>query len=142
MSMYGLIFGENAAADVLLKLLALSKDDFFRYRDCYLSEGNKIAVYTRGGGGNRECWMDECGDDSHVSECVVTKQSTLRKHPLYVNDSDDEFDNTYATFYFRLPEHSELDGIAPEPDRNKMWLEFLAALQSQSAKANEGNGPV
>ena len=132
MSMYNLIFGENQQADALLALLGLSKHDFYRYRDCYLTEDNRIAVYTRGGGNNRDCWTDECDDDNHVEECVVTRQNKLRGHPLYASSADDDFDNTYATFFFRIPDKAELEGVAAEPDRNRMWLDFLDALHKNT----------
>ena len=55
--MYGLMFGENPASEFLLALLDLTKDDVGRFRDAYVEkDGEEIAVYTRNGGGNRECW--------------------------------------------------------------------------------------
>ena len=60
MSMYNMIFGENAASDWLLALLDLTRADVGRFRDAYVTDdGTQIAVYTRNGGGNREHWVDE-----------------------------------------------------------------------------------
>jgi len=53
--MYSIVFGKNAMSDVLLAMLGLDESKVGRFRDCYISNG-MIAVYTRNGGGNRECW--------------------------------------------------------------------------------------
>lgn len=59
MSFYNMIFGKNPMSDVILATLGLTRSDVGRFRDVYLEE-DTIAVYTRNGGGNRECW---CGDN-------------------------------------------------------------------------------
>jgi len=93
MSLYNALFGENPAANIFLELLGLTKNDFYRYRDCYLAHDEKgehsemIAVHTRGGGGNRQ------DNDTDVED-----------HPYYLFDSDDDFDCTYCTYYFKIPE--------------------------------------
>lgn len=62
-----------------------------RFRDIYLNrDGTKIILYTRNGGGNREYY-------EYVFEL-------LRKHPNYLTDYDDDFDNTYAYIEFSVPE--------------------------------------
>lgn len=89
--MYNMLFGENELADDLLKMLNLTKEDCGRYRDCYLDEkGEKIIVYTRNGGGNREYYED-----------VFDK---LSKHTNYLCDYDDDFDCTYASIEFSVPD--------------------------------------
>lgn len=55
MSLYNLLFGVDDNADFLLALLGLTRKDVGRFRDAYLDDG-KIAIYTRNGGGNRDCW--------------------------------------------------------------------------------------
>ncbi len=57
-----------------------------------------IGISTRQGGGNRECYCEEY--DSHESYCLAVNNDELSSHPQYVRDADDDFDNTYATFYF------------------------------------------
>ena len=52
--MYNAIFGENPRAGALLACIGLTKADVGRYRDVWLTDKH-IAVYTRNGGGNREC---------------------------------------------------------------------------------------
>lgn len=89
--MYNMLFGENELSGILLKMLNLSKEDCGRYRDCYLDKkGEKIIVYTRNGGGNREDY-----------EYVFDK---LSKHSNYICDYDDDFDCTYASIEFRVPD--------------------------------------
>jgi len=115
--LYNVLFGENRLAPVLKAMLEL--DEFGewktgRYRDIFLDEGGKvILLYTRNGGGNRECdtftapediekcqgcdWWDK--DTCPARACVV-----LKKHPCYIEDWDDDFDPTYAYFKFKVPE--------------------------------------
>lgn len=115
MGLYNGIFGQNENAGALLYLLGLEDNDFYRYRDCYLSENSEIAVYTRGGGGNRDGYDDEMFLD----------------HPLYIKNEDDDFDSTYATFYFRIPENANqqvLAEIYPGISRNDLWIKTLAGL--------------
>jgi hypothetical protein len=142
MGMYNMLFGESSEADTLLSLLGLTREDFYRYRDCYL-EDDKIAVYTRGGGGNRECFCNDdwnekyeiehgnvIGNDGHFPDCVVHKQRALRLHPNYLCDEDDDYDCTYATFYFSVPEGTSIEGIESEPDRDEVWNNFLEVLKN------------
>ena len=90
MSMYNLLHGVNPLAPVLLKILGITEEDCGRFRDIHLNEdGTKIILYTRNGGGNRE-------DHQHIFD-------KLRKHPGYLKDYDDNFDNTYAYIEFTVP---------------------------------------
>jgi hypothetical protein len=66
-----------------------------RFRDIYFERnedgiGGKVILYTRNGGGNRDAY-------EYVFEL-------LSKHPLYLNDYDDDFDCTYAYIEFTAPE--------------------------------------
>lgn len=90
-------------------------DNWPRFRDCFstarhFEEMNgmpvmvpidpketptKIYVLLRVGGGNREFYADEI------------KQ--LRQHPNYIVDEDDEYDTTYATFVFSVPDRWKND---------------------------------
>jgi hypothetical protein len=168
MSFYNMIFGQNQHADQLLAVLGLTRQAFYRFRDCYLTDGGEIAVYTRGGGGNRNCWyceklpadaksgdvvkwdagteyerdvqVHEVGGELHRVDCVVSMQDANGKHPCYLRDQDDDFDNTYATFYFRVPELADreaLAGIQPEIARNDAWVTFLDALTSSTKQLGE-----
>ena len=131
MSLYNVLFGENESADTLLGVLGMTRDHFYRYRDCFLTEDGRIAVYTRGGGNNRDCWHDEPEDCNE--RCVIAKHASNCRHPCYLTDEDDEFDPTYATFYFRLPapEDRAVLAITPEIARNDAWLVMLDAVHEE-----------
>lgn len=127
MGLYNMLFGTNPVAPVILAALDLTAQDVGRFRDAFVSDG-KIAVYTRNGGGNRECWNDGQADCS-CPGCII--EVHLPRHPYYLRDEDDDFDHTYATIYFRFPpEHAELlsalDGGTFDP--SKRWGDMLAAL--------------
>jgi hypothetical protein len=92
-----MLFGVNPASGFLLGALELETEKYptGRFRDIYFEKnedgiGGKVILYTRNGGGNRE-------DYEHVFEA-------LEKHPLYLNDYDDDFDCTYAYIEFTAPE--------------------------------------
>ena len=69
-----------------------------RFRDIHLSTGDersldrgpRIVLFTRNGGGNRESYF-------YVFDI-------LRAHPNYLRDYDDDFDSTYASIEFSIPE--------------------------------------
>lgn len=131
MGMYALTHGQNPLGPDLLFVIGLTVDDVGRYRDAYVSEG-KIAVYTRNGGGNRECWEEEA-DDCHCTGCIATRH--LPAHPLYSSDRDDDFDETYATFYFNIPDDwrerlAALD--IGEFDPSARWTAVIAAIRGDS----------
>ena len=150
MSMYSMLFGESKASDVLLAALGMERDDFYRYRDCYLTEDRKIAVYTRGGGNNRRCY---CGPDEndylatakpedifewhgerHVKGCARPTQAAVQRHPAFLYMEDDDFDNTYATLYFRIPEDADraaIEALLPEMNRDQRWQIALDALRGK-----------
>jgi hypothetical protein len=103
MSLYNMLFGVNPFAQLWLSMLNLGTEDVGRFRDCYLTGVEKdadtgevnlgdaqICVYTRNGGGNREQYQE-----------VI---DTLATHPCYVFDEDDDFDCTYCTIYFKIPD--------------------------------------
>ena len=115
--MYNMIFGRNPNGPAILRTLDLTPEDCGRFRDCFVANG-EIAVYTRNGGGNRE----------YQEEAI----ELLQEHPNYLRDEDDDFDYTYATFYFSLPnewreELGDLDSGVFDPSRR--WLDMLAKLK-------------
>lgn len=87
--------GVNQITFFLLPMLNLHPDDIPRFRNLFLKDeekpqyNNHLHVYTRVGGGNRNCGY---GEDQ------------LKKHPEYVGDFDDSFDSTFATYVFKIPE--------------------------------------
>jgi len=122
MSLYNLMHGMHPLAGILLGVAGLDHRTLGRFRDCYLGRSEsgelEIHVFTRNGGGNREHFRDgpagmECG----CYGCVITHHAP--KMPGYVRDFDDEFDSTYATIVFSIPEkvRPALEGLVQErPD--------------------------
>ena len=91
MSLYNRLFGETAEAGVLLGFVGVNKGMFMRYRDVYLNpEGTIVTVVTRTGGNNRKEYRQSFTD--------------AKKNENYIRDYDDEFDNTYCYFEFKVPE--------------------------------------
>lgn len=121
--MYNMVFGENVEQeDILLGILNLSKGDFGRYRDIYVTE-KYIIVHTRNGGGNRESYEDVFDE--------------MSEHPLYAFDEDDDFDCTYANIYFNHPEeyHAELVEMAKGTiTPSEKWSILLESLNSNNVK--------
>lgn len=76
--MYNAIFGENPAAGALLACLDMTRQDFGRFRDVWLTSEH-IAVYTRNGGGNRECWhaSDPEFGDRECKHHVIQKEADV-----------------------------------------------------------------
>ena len=96
MSLYNLLCGKNVNTDMILAILGYREHDIGRFRDCSLDLDEKtISIYTRMGGGNREDYADEI--------------KMLREHQDFEYDEDDDFDSTYATFYFKINEKLEED---------------------------------
>jgi len=131
--LYNALFGMNPAADVILGAIGLTRGDTGRFRDAFVANG-EIAVYTRNGGGNRMCVNEgdgtDCGDPACYA-CAI--EHRLPKHPLYLRDEDDDFDATYATIYFKLPERfaeklKTLETGKWEP--GERWKNIMADLQS------------
>lgn len=111
MSMYNLVNGNNPAVTLLLPMLGKHYNEYPRFRDCWINArewkisedgmpyvGDKeeftgepmLYVYTRVGGGNRESY------EAEIEE--------LQDMPTYIEDYDDDFDSTYATFVFSIPD--------------------------------------
>lgn len=94
MSFYNMLFGVNPNTDLVLALIELKRFDIERFRDCGVDfDDEQIWVYTRTGGRNRE----DFPNDKIVS------------NPHYIYDEDDDFDPTYATYYFRFPDEIRED---------------------------------
>jgi hypothetical protein len=91
MSLYNSLFGFNSAKEILLKILNIEEETIPRFRDCfYDADRHLIVIHTRTGGGNREGYREE--------------NNALTLHDFYKYDCDDEYDCTYANFFFTIPQ--------------------------------------
>ena len=86
MGLYNWLHGTNSATSLALTTLKLTTEDFGRFRDVYIEE-DRIAIYTRNGGTNRECFEEVTSLGCKCSGCLMTKH--LPKHPNYLFDEDD-----------------------------------------------------
>lgn len=103
MNLYNMMFGYSPLAGITLSALNLTPNDIPRFRDAYFdAEENRLVVYTRTGGGNREYYGGRGGYDNEEYEGPFNED--LEAHPNYISDEDDDFDSTYAYFYFAIPE--------------------------------------
>ena len=127
MSLYALVHGQEAEGPALLALLQERQPfNVGRYRDGWVErEGDSllIRIHTRNGGGNREDYDD----------------GTMSNHPWYLKDADDDFDETYADWWF-CPPLSELQpetiealqSLAKPPvDVGARWKEAINALETK-----------
>lgn len=118
MSLYNMLNGVNPNAPALLHALNLNPADIQRLRDVsFGKDGEEIVihVFCRTGGGNREDYPNE----------------TLTKHPAYIRDEDDDFDCTYAHYYFKLPEE-----VKKEVEAQGLKLEELVDSESLKEKTD------
>ena len=94
MSLYNMMNGFNPACVFIMPMLGRKQEEYPRFRDCFVTEENNIAIYTRVGGGNRGCGFGE---------------EELYKDENFLTTYDDEFDCTYATYEFKVPEKWKAD---------------------------------
>lgn len=123
MSLYNLVFGQNANAGNLLEILGKDSQDFGRFRDVFVENGY-IVVYTRCGGGNRE-YNEEVFEE-------------MANHPWYSHDEDDDYDCTYCSFYFTVPEgvYTTLVGLLHTEGAtsgDEKWKDLISSLESKEA---------
>ena len=124
MSMYNMMNGFNPACVFIMPMLGRKQAEWPRFRDCWVTEEGNIAIYTRVGGGNRNCGY---GEDQ------------LYEDPNFLNTYDDEYDNTYATYEFKVPEKWKADfdlimnnGIKEVSEEYKIYLkEFFPKLAEE-----------
>jgi hypothetical protein len=113
MSLYNLMNGMNAELAILMSpFLPRPADQFPRFRNCFIQADDyhgeakgDIFVYTRMGGGNRECWINE--PPHEAKDCNACDANELEA--LAVARYDDEFDSTYSTFVFKVSDEDRAD---------------------------------
>ena len=122
MSLYNMINGYNPACVFIMPMLGRKQEEYPRFRDCFVEDG-MIAIFTRVGSPNKGCGFGE---------------EELYKDPNYVRDYDDDFDCTYATYLFNVPEKwkADFDAIM-----NNKWQdisdEYVAYLKEFYPKLAE-----
>ena len=94
MSLYNLVNGMNVACVTIMPMLGRKMNEYPRFRDCFVTEEGNIAIYTRVGGGNRNCGFGE--------EALYEDKNFLKTY-------DDDFDTAYATYEFKVPEEWKED---------------------------------
>ena len=113
MSLYNMVHGMNATLAMLVSpFLPRAADAFPRFRDVFLEADDAptkgdIYVYTRMGGGNREC-LDDCEDES----CQACDARHIEAEPTCICRYDDDFDCTFSTFVFRVADEHRADFAA------------------------------
>ena len=131
--MYNMIFGVNVNANDVLEALGLTYDNVPRFRDAYVSDDGLFCIHTRTGGGNRDFYENLETCKGHFPEYFKDTESPegpwnddLRAHSWFVRDEDDDFDCTYATFYFQPPKEvvASIDAI-PSLAPSEKWQLLL-----------------
>lgn len=79
----------NENVDTILAAVGLARESIPRFRGAGIEDG-LILVHTRTGGGNREYYEKQ--------------NAVLQSNKYYIKDADDEFDCTYANFWFNVPD--------------------------------------
>ena len=124
MSLYNMVNGFNPACLFFMPMLGRKQDEYPRFRDCFLSDDEEhIAIYTRVGGGNRNCGFGE---------------EELYKDPNFVRTYDDDFDSTYGTYEFNVPEKWKADfEKIKNCDFNQVSDEYVACIKEMFPKLSE-----
>ena len=94
MSLYNMVNGYNPSVFLILPMLGKQRGEYPRFRDCFINDDGNILVYTRVGGGNRECGYGE---------------EKLYDNPNFIKTYDDEYDTTYGYYEFSVPEKWKKD---------------------------------
>ena len=95
MSLYNAMNGFNPCCLLIMPMLGRKQEEYPRFRDCFVSDDKKhIDIYTRVGGGNRNTGYGE---------------EELYKDENFVETFDDDFDNTYGTYRFKVPKKWQSD---------------------------------
>lgn len=114
MSLYNMLNGFNPACVWIMPMLGRKQHEYPRFRDCFVTEEENIAIYTRVGGNNRNCGYGE---------------EELYKDENFLTTYDDDFDSTYGTYVFKVPDKwkEDFDKImaGKMSDISKEYIEIL-----------------
>lgn len=90
MSLYNMMHGFNISCILFLPMLGRKQDEYPRFRDCFLTKDEKrIAIYTRVSGNNRNYGYGE---------------EELYEDENFIRTYDNEFNSTYGTYEFKVPD--------------------------------------
>lgn len=133
-------FDRGAALLPLLGFVHYS--DVGRFRDIWIerdADGQLwFQLYTRNGGDNSEEYADEI--------------ARVRAHEMYERDADDWHDNTYASFWFRVPpdwaeviEDQVPEMVVDAIDTGQRWKDWADGMESgdrscQSVRSIDSSG--
>ena len=123
MSFYNMVNGFSNACIWVMPMLGRKQDEWPRFRDCFVNDEGNIEIYTRVGGNNRNQGYGE---------------EALYEDSNFIETYDDDFDNTYATYVFRVPERwkDDFDKI----QQMRLWEtspEYQAYIREFFPKLNE-----
>lgn len=127
----------NTPNRAAILLHVLGNPDPGRLRDAWVEKGDDgeptIAIYTRNGGGNRECYCDDYASqpDFVAGTCTGCVGDKFEALDGCFRAEDDDFDSTYRTYYFRVPaEYRDmLAEVATDPvDMSARWLAAIDAI--------------
>ena len=91
--LYNMVNGYNPACIFFLPMLGRKAEEYPRFRDCFISESeDSIIIFTRVGGYNRSEH-----DGSYGEEFLYEDENFIRTW-------DDESDNTYGYYEFKVPD--------------------------------------
>lgn len=128
--MYNMILGDGGEvtrSGLLLSVIGAS-EDVLRIRDAWVENGSDgepvIAIYTRQGGGNRECYCADYEREHPHPSCNAASNERLTANQFYLRDADDEFDSRAP------PEYREaLSEIMQDPvDMSNRWRQAIIAM--------------
>jgi hypothetical protein len=112
-NMYNIMNGMNSDLCVIISIITGERIDqkFPRFRDIFTSDRDANVftdyyVYTRMGGGNRDCW----GSENNPCDCPACIADKIEQSEYCVSRYDDDYDSTYCTFCMNF-----------SPDQKKEW---------------------
>lgn len=122
--LYNVLFGDGNEihrVHLVAITVGLETADLGRTRDAWVERdeehGARYALYTRNGGQNRPDYVPQ-----------IFK---MQANEHYLSDRDDAFDNTYATFYFRVPERLPEDATE---EQQAEWTGLRATLIQEAVE--------
>ena len=147
MSLYNLLHGMNATAVMLLSPFAPTRiDNFPRFRNVFLEDEDApnpadFYVYTRMGGGSRDCYAETCYADLEDCGCGACYALELESSQYCVDRYDDGFDCAYCTFSFHVSNEDQADFEVVKsalmqgkrPAREQLSERYVAKLEEMYA---------